>query len=99
MIKHIVLFRFTEIMSADKRKEKAKRLQSIFEPLKDLPSVKEYRVGINISESDSAWDVVIDSVFDSPESLKAYSISEEHQLAIQSARKFAKEKSFIDYKF
>ncbi len=99
MIKHIVLFRFTETMSADEKREKATSLQSIFQPLRDLPSVKEYRVGLNISESDFAWDVVIDSVFDSAESLKAYSISKEHQSAIQSASQFAKEKSVIDYEF
>ncbi len=99
MIKHIVLFRFTEKMTADKRSKKAKSLQSIFQPLEELECVKEYRVGINISKSEFAWDVVIDSVFDSLESLRAYSISKEHQDAIVRARQFAKEKSVIDYKF
>lgn len=99
MIKHIVLFRFTEKMTADERNKKAKILQSIFQSLKDLSSVKEYSVGVNISKSDFAWDVVIDSVFDSHELLRTYSISKEHQDAISRARQFAKEKSVIDYEF
>ena len=99
MIKHIVLFRFTEKMTAEERNKKAESLQSIFQPLEELESVKEYRVGINISCSDFAWDVVIDSVFDSPESLKRYSISDEHRDAILRARQFEKEKSVIDYEF
>jgi hypothetical protein len=99
MIKHIVLFRFTEIQSDEEKRENAKLLSSIFTPLKDLPSVKEYNVGVNISNSDFAWDVVIDSSFDSLNLLKEYSISKEHQEAIRKGKQFAKEKSVIDYEY
>lgn len=99
MIKHIVFFRFTEILSDKEKRKNAKILSSIFTPLKDLPSVKEYNIGLNISNSDFAWDLVIDSSFDSLDSLKEYSKSKEHQEAIRKGKQFAKEKSVIDYEY
>jgi len=99
MIKHIVFFRFTEILTENERIENAKTLCSIFSSLKDLPSVNKYRVGININESDAAWDVVIDSTFESPVLLEEYNTSREHIEAIEKGRQFAKERSVIDYKF
>ena len=99
MIKHIVFFRFTEKLLENERIENARALSSIFSPLKNLSSVKEYRVGINISDSDAAWDVVIDSAFESLEKLNEYSDSKEHREAISKGKQFAKERSVIEYEF
>lgn len=99
MIKHIVFFRFTGKLNRDERKENARALSSIFSPLKNHSSVKEYRVGVNVNISDSAWDVVIDSTFLSPEKLEEYNNSREHLEAIKEGRQFAKDRSVIDYEF
>lgn len=98
MIKHIVFFRLKGNLSKVERRNKAEAIKAIFSPLGNLQSVKEYKVGVNISESDYAWDVAIDSLFESPEKLREYSLSEEHQDAIRQAKLFDKDKSVIDYK-
>ena len=98
MIKHIVFFRFTDSDNTE-RKLKAESLAGIFSPLKELEWVRNYRLGINISNADYAWDVVIDSEFESSEDLDAYRESAEHQKAIASASVMKKEKCEIDYQF
>ena len=97
MIKHIVFFRFKGEPDREERLKMAMGMKSIFSPLVELPSAREYTVGINIAESEAAWDVVIDSTFDSVEKLKQYSVSKEHQDAILEAKKFDKERSVVDY--
>ena len=99
MIKHIVFFRFTEDLNRAERRERSEELSSIFLPLKSLPSVSDYKVGINLSLSDYAWDVAIDSTFKSLEAFELYSKSPEHKEAIRLGKKFEKEKSVVDYKF
>ena len=98
MIRHIVFFRFTDDSDNISREEKAKEFSAIFSPLECLECVREYRVGINISVSENAWDVVIDSTFNSIEDLRNYSDSPEHKEAIRLGKKFSKEKSVVDYK-
>ena len=99
MIKHIVFFRFKENLNKDQRIDKAEQLRLIFHPLKSHPSVDDYRIGINVSESEDAWDMVIDSTFDSFASLEEYRVSSEHRSAIEKGKKFPKDKSVIDYEF
>lgn len=98
MIKHIVFFRFTGKLNGDDRKHRAGKLAEIFSPLEKLDCVNEYRTGINFSESENAWDFVIDSTFQTAENLEKYRISNEHQAAIKAAKIYSKDKSVIDYK-
>lgn len=99
MIKHIVFFKLKGILNDDEKTEKTRALSDIFHPLKNLQFVNEYRVAVNFSESPSAWDVVIDSSFNTIGDLKSYQISKEHQAAIMDAGKFEKEKAVIDYEY
>ena len=98
MIKHIVFFRLSGDMDKEERRQKANELAAIFSPLKDLDCVREYRVGVNLSLSDSAWDLAIDSTFDSEEDLESYRVSQEHRDSIARAKQYPKEKSVVDYK-
>ncbi len=98
MIKHIVLFRVNDSDNRDNGPA-AETLAGIFSPLEKLEWVKSYRLGINISSSENAWDVVIDSEFESLENLEAYSTSAEHKKAIADASVIKKEKCVIDYQF
>ncbi len=99
MIKHIVFFRLKKISKARERNDKSITLAEIFRPLKNLPSVSEYSVAVNFSESPSAWDVVIDSSFKTVHDLKSYQVSIEHQTAIAEASRFDKDKAVIDYEY
>ena len=97
MIKHIVFFRLKENSEDAEKNENKRALADIFRPLENLPTVSEYSVAVNFSESPSAWDVVIDSSFNSVHDLKLYQVSLEHQTAIKKAGKFKKDKAVIDY--
>ena len=99
MIKHIVLFRFRGELTPDQRREMAAEMRDIFQPLASLPSVNSYRVGINFSRSAAAWDVAVDSVFDSEGLLEEYRVSPAHMDAIARAARFGKDKCVVDYKF
>lgn len=97
MIKHIVMFRFTEEIEKEGKIELAKELAKIFSPLASLKSVEDFQTGINFNEVSYAWDFVIDSTFKDKESLEKYQVSREHQEAIRKAAYIAKEKAVVDY--
>jgi len=97
MIKHIVIFRITGNYDKETRRRLAYELAACFSPLKEHSSVTEYKTGVNFNESENAWDVVIDSLFESRAKLEEYQVSIEHQQAIKSAARFNKEKAVVDY--
>ena len=99
MIKHIVMFRITDLISREGKKSQAQRIASIFGPLSKLESVHEYRTAINFNTTEAAWDIIIDSSFYNKEDLIRYQKSSEHQEAISRAREINKEKAVIDYEY
>jgi hypothetical protein len=99
MIKHIVMFRFTDDLDKEGKIELAKELAKIFSPLATLKSVNDFKTGINFNEVTYAWDFIIDSTFIDRESLEEYQVSREHQEAIRKAAYIAKEKAVVDYDF
>lgn len=97
MIKHIVLFRVRGAGSFEERQAAALELSAIFSPLESLGCVSDYKTGINFNSNDSAWDFVIDSLFENPEKLKEYQESIEHTAAVRAASHISKDKAVIDY--
>ena len=99
MIKHIVMFRLKGQDDDAKKREIVNELISIFSPLKKLEPVRDYVVGVNFNKSDSAWDFVIDSVFENRDDLNSYQVSAEHREAIAKASPYDKEKAVVDYEY
>lgn len=98
MIRHIVIFKLAQSYNAGEKKDAVIRLHEIFGPLgSKLGFPLEYRIGINILDSENAGDVVIDSLFASVEDLKRYQASREHQDAVAEASEIRKTKTVIDY--
>ena len=97
MIKHIVIFRITGNYEKETRRKLSHELAACFSPLKEHSSVMEFITGVNLNESENAWDVAIDSLFESRAKLEEYQVSNEHQQAIKSAARFNKEKAVVDY--
>ncbi len=98
MIKHIVIFKLTPPYTLQEKEEGINRLCEIFEPLgKKLIYPKEYTVKKNILEAEHAGDVVINSLFTTPEDLERYKSSNEHKAAVAEASLIRKTKIVVDY--
>ena len=84
-------------------KERANTLMEIKQKLETLPalieSIKFYRVGVNYADSPAAFELVIDSDFESKEGLKFYSIHPEHQKVVAFLRSLDAQKAVVDYEY
>lgn len=98
MIKHIVLFKITDAGNNDDRLNKALKMKSVFEKLiEKIDVIRSYEVGINKGDSDSAYDLVINSSFDTWSDLDEYINHPAHQEAIRLNKNIQKVKAVVDY--
>ena len=98
MIKHIVMWRLKDSADGASKQENAKNLKNYLEALKDkIREVRHIEVGINISGSDAASDVVLYSEFDSMEDLEAYQKHPEHQKIVSFVNEIRSERRVVDY--
>ena len=98
MIKHFVMFQVIDYMDELDKKRKALKIKSIFENLPEkIKEITFYEVGINISSSPNAYDVIINSEFDSLEDLKTYSAHPAHRAAVEENARISKIKAVVDY--
>ncbi len=98
MIRHMVLFRITETLSAEEKLARAQFLQSVFLSLRErIPEILLYDVGINQDPAPGAFDVAIYAEFKSWSDLRAYQAHPEHLRAVETAREVKKEKAVVDY--
>jgi hypothetical protein len=100
MVKHIVLFKLTSLVSPEEKKRQLEQMEKIFSVLPEqLPFIIDFRTGKNITKAGHAWDFVIDSVFSSANDLNTYMESPEHLEAVKRAAVIKKEKALVDYEF
>ncbi len=94
------MFKFSNIKNDMDRFEKAKKIKSVFCPLKSkIDIVKSYEIGINYKKTDFSYDVVIISEYKSWDDLDIYIKHPEHQKAIKICSKIKKEKAIVDYEY
>ena len=97
MIKHIVMWRLKDSADGASKQENAKNLKNYLETLKDkIREIRHIEVGINISGSDAASDVVLYSEFDSMEDLEAYQKHPEHQKIVSFVNEIRSERRVVD---
>lgn len=98
MIKHIVVWRMAD--TPDK-KEKAEAIKTNLEALKDkIDIIKDIRVGLNFNETESASDVVLETVFETSEDLNTYQNHPEHKaVGANYVRPNVAERRVVDYEF
>lgn len=98
MIKHIVMFKMQENAEGSSGTDNARKIKEILDKLPDqIPQIKLYEVGLNIAESPVAWDIVLDSGFDSISDLNEYRNHPAHQEALDFIKKVIDESSVVDY--
>ncbi|MGE5424069.1 MAG: Dabb family protein [Syntrophothermus sp.] len=98
MIRHIVMFRLKTYPSPE---EKQKAAEAVLQQLKMLPEkisvVKTFEAGINFSSESHAFDLVLDSTFDSAGDLEKYRIHPDHQAFIAFNKDYTVEKAVVDF--
>ena len=98
MIKHIV---FIRLKAADD--EKLKNLNQIKEALDNLPSqipeIKSFETGINISDSSSASDFALIGEFNSKEDIETYKSHPEHLKVLDLISSLKGRTAVVDFEF
>ncbi len=97
-IKHIVMIK---VIDNHNEFSKSFIIRKIKQDLELLPSkIKEilfFEVGLNVSSSKSAFDIVLNSEFDSLETLNNYRIHLEHKKVLDYISKVSEKISVVDY--
>ena len=98
MIKHIVVWRMADTPN---KKEKAEAIKKNLEALKDkIDLIKDIRVGLNFNETESASDVVLETVFETIEDLNTYQNHPDHKaVGANYVRPNVAERRVVDYEF
>ena len=101
MIKHIVMQKFKEEAEG---KSKAENIAIIKKDLENLlgviPQIRTLEVGVNANtESDTAYDAVLVSTFDSMEDVATYRADPRHKKAAGYNKLCRLERVVVDYEF
>jgi len=95
MIKHIVSFKLK-----DEAKDKTSLIKNLLERLPSkISEIKYFEVGVNISDSPTAFDIVLISEFESIDSLKNYQVHPEHLKVTDVIRLHKTSSMVVDYQF
>lgn len=99
MVKHIVLFKLKESLTAESKKEIANRFKNAIEALPtSIPFIRKVFVGININTSET-WDICLESEFETLDDVKAYAIHPAHVAAAGILKDAKAGRACCDYKF
>lgn len=99
MIKHVVMWKLKEFAEDADRARNAKRIKIELEALKNtIPQIFHLEVGINILESDAAFDVVLFSVFKNEKDLEVYQNHPNHRAVAEFVGKVNESRIVVDYK-
>lgn len=98
MVKHVILWTLKEEYSADEKQKIKEEIKAGLEGLKgQIPGLIEIKVNINGLASSNA-DLMLDSSFESEESLKGYAVHPAHvAVADGKVRPFTASRVCLDY--
>jgi len=100
MIRHIVLFKIKDFSSESERNEALQNVLVTFRSLiGQIPQIRQYRVEPDCVHGPGSYDVIIDSVFDHLEDLKAYQSHPAHRDAAALNAQWSESKAVCDYFF
>lgn len=92
------MFRLKPYQSPEERQKAA---EEVLNELKKLPEkidvIRSFEAGINFSKEAWAFDLVLDSTFDSAEDLEKYRVHPDHQAFIAFNKDYSVEKKVVDF--
>ncbi len=100
MIKHIVFIKIKGASSEDEKIKGLNQLKEIFENLpSQIPEIKTFETGLNISDSSSASDFALIGEFNSKEDLETYKSHPEHLKVLDLISSLKGRTAVVDYEF
>jgi len=98
MIKHIVMIKMQDFPAAFEKKAKTDAIKNALETLPDkIKEIKFYQVGINISVSPLAYDIVLISEFDNIKDLNTYRDHSEHKKVLEIINEYKQDIKVVDF--
>ncbi len=96
-MKHIVMFKFRDDVSADVRQVAREAFKKGIEALPaTIPFIRSVHVGFNANPAEK-WDICLDSSFDSLDDVKAYSVHPAHKAVASELMKHVGERACVDF--
>jgi hypothetical protein len=100
MIRHIVMFKLKEFSDPSEKQKAAETLKDELLSMKTrIPVIREFEIGINFNPNSYAFDVVINSAFETLEDLEIYQQHPAHQAFIAFNKNYSAKKVIVDYLF
>mgnify|MGYP002519565645 FL=1 len=97
MVKHIVMFKLKETLSAEEKLDVMNRFKAAIEALPATISViRKVFVGLNINEAEQ-WDICLESEFDSLDDVKLYAAHPAHVAAAGILKDAKQDRACVDY--
>ena len=98
MIKHVVMFKIKDLAEGSNKEENIQKIKSSLEALPTMiHEIKLFEVGINLTNSSFAYDLVLNSAFESEEDLFSYQGHPEHVKVADFVGKVCESRTVVDY--
>jgi len=98
MIKHIIMWKLRESAEGYSKAENAQRMKQQIEAMGDrIPEIKCLEVGINVTASPDAFDIVLYSEFENRDDLQTYQDHPAHLAFKEFIGEIRIEKRVVDY--
>jgi hypothetical protein len=98
MIKHIVMFKLKESAEGSSKDGNLLKMKSELEALPGkIGEIRFFEVGINFSNTNFAYDLVLNSEFESKEGLFTYQQNPEHLKVAEFVGKVCENRVVVDY--
>ena len=97
MVKHIVMFKLKETLSKEEKMVVMNDFKAAIEALPaEISVIRKVFVGLNINESE-AWDICLESEFDSLDDVKTYATHPAHVAAGSLLADAKESRSCVDF--
>ena len=97
MVKHIVMFKLKETLSAEEKLDVMNRFKAAIEALPaQIDVIRKVFVGFNINEAEQ-WDICLESEFDTLDDVKLYAAHPAHVDAAGILKDAKLDRACVDY--
>lgn len=98
MIKHIVMWTLKDHAEGRSKQANASLMKDMLEALADvIPEIVSLEVGLNMAESEAAYDIVLVSSFNSRKDLDTYQVHPAHEQVKSFVAQVREKRAVVDY--